>query len=252
MKISFVIPAYNEEAHLSGCIKAIQREIEVVRSRGSGSNIEAEIIVVNNASTDRTKEVAQSFAGVRVVDEPHKGLVRARQAGFVVSTGDLIANIDSDVMLTEGWVDTVLEAFRKDTNLVCLSGPFIMHDVSPFVRVLVSVWYGISYVLHAMAHLLGVGAVAQGGNYVVRRSALEKIGGFDTTIEFYGEDTDIARRMAKVGRVVWTSRLPVYSSGRRLRHEGVLQTAFRYGINFFWVTLFGKPFTHHHKDIRSE
>ena len=215
MKISFVVPAYNEEDRIGDCLESIQREL-------ARTPTEAEIIVVNNASTDRTKEIAQRYAGVRVVDEMQKGLVRARQAGYLVSSGELVANVDSDVMLTPGWLGRVLTAFEKDKNLVCLSGPFIMHDVSSFLRFWVSFWYGISYVLHAVLHgLFGAGAVAQGGNYVLRRSALEAIGGFDTSIEFYGEDTDIARRIAKVGKVVWTFHLPVYSSGRRLTHEGV-------------------------------
>ena len=43
--------------------------------------------------------------------------------------------------------------------------------------------------------MLRAGSMVQGGNFVLRRNGLEKIGGFDTTIAFYGEDTDMARRM---------------------------------------------------------
>jgi glycosyltransferase involved in cell wall biosynthesis len=244
MKISFVVPAYNEEDRIAGCLESILAELKCTPA-------DAEIIVVNNASTDRTKEVAQGFAGVRVIDESKKGLVRARQAGYVASSGDIIANIDSDVMLTPGWLKFVLDAFEKDKNLVCLSGPFIMHDVSPFLRFWVSFWYGISYAMHFILHgVFGAGAVAQGGNYTLRRSALDAIGGFDTSIEFYGEDTDIARRISKLGKAVWTFRLPVYSSGRRLAHEGVITTAFRYSVNFIWMTLIGRPYSQQYSDIR--
>ena len=59
----------------------------------------------------------------------------------------------------------------------------------------------------------------QGGNFVVRRDALQKIGGYDTNISFYGEDTDVARRLSKVGHVKFTFDLPALSSGRRLAKE---------------------------------
>ena len=78
--------------------------------------------------------------------------------------------------------------------------------------------------------------MVQGGNFVLRRDGLEKIGGFDTSISFYGEDTDIARRMNQVGMVRWTLRLKMFSSARRLKHEGSFTMAWRYAPNYFWTT----------------
>ena len=82
MKISFVVPAYNEEGYIAHCLRSILKET-------AGSKCNIEIIVVNNAGTDRTSEIAGSFPGVRVVDEYRKGIVRARQAGFLASIRDL-------------------------------------------------------------------------------------------------------------------------------------------------------------------
>src|ERR1035441_8297763 len=104
MRLSFVVPAYNEEAYLPACLESI---LAAARELGDA----VEIIVVNNASTDRTREVALGYAGVRVVDEARKGLTFARQAGFAASTGELIANVDSDTRLTPGWVQRVLDEF---------------------------------------------------------------------------------------------------------------------------------------------
>lgn len=116
MKLSFVIPAYNEEAMIHGCLASIVGEL----AKGSYN---AEVLVVNNSSTDRTKEIALSFPHVTVVDEMRKGLVFARRAGFLASSGDIIANVDADTRLTKGWVDTVMREFTKDEKLVALSGP---------------------------------------------------------------------------------------------------------------------------------
>src|ERR1700692_1544059 len=124
MWLSFVVPAYNEEAYLPACLDSI-----LAQTRELGDAVE--IIVVNNASTDRTREVALGFTGVRVVDETRKGLTFARQAGFAASTGELIANVDSDSRLTPGWVERVLAEFAAEPKLVALSGPFIYYDLTP-------------------------------------------------------------------------------------------------------------------------
>src|SRR6516162_9972661 len=102
--ISFVVPAYNEEALIASCLAAIRAEISRTGHR-------AEIIVVNNNSTDGTPRIASSLPGVGIVDEPLRGLVQARRAGCRAANGQLIANIDADTMLTEGWLRTALEEF---------------------------------------------------------------------------------------------------------------------------------------------
>ncbi len=244
MKISFVIPAYNEEAVIGMCLQSLQKEL-------AHATCEWEVVVVNNASTDRTKEIAQTFAAVRVVDEPTKGLVTARKAGFIATTGELVANIDSDVMLTEGWLKKVLSEFEKDKTLVALSGPFIYYDLSVFTRFFVKIFYGIGYITHLLNHhVFHAGAMLQGGNFIIRRDAWNTAGGFDTTISFYGEDTDVAKRLSKIGKVKWTFSLPVYTSGRRLKAEGVIRMGLKYSINHMWITWFGRPYTQTYVDIR--
>jgi glycosyltransferase involved in cell wall biosynthesis len=246
MRLSFVIPAYNEEAYLPACLESV-----LAQTRELGDAVE--IVVVNNASTDRTREVALGYPGVRVVDEPRKGLTFARQAGFAASTGELIANVDSDSRLTEGWVATVLKEFAAEPKLVSLSGPFIYYDMSPSQRFSVQLFYLIAYAVYAVNRwVLRAGSMVQGGNFVLRRAALEKIGGFNTAISFYGEDTDIARRMHQVGEVKFTFDLKMFSSARRLKKEGTLRIALRYTINYFW-TIFGKtPYTKEYTDIREQ
>ncbi len=246
MRISFVIPAYNEEQRLPKCLATIEREL-------ARTPCDAEVIVVNNASTDRTDEIARSYSWVRVVGEPRKGIVRARHAGLLAATGELIANIDADTMLPEGWLGTVLTEFAKDDHLAALSGPFIYYDLSLFHRVLTRIFYMFGYLSHIVSHhVFRTGAMLQGGNFIVRRTYLERAGGFDTSIEFYGEDTDVARRISKVGKVKWTFKLPMYASGRRLKYEGIVVTGLRYAGNYFYVLVFGKPLTAAYTDIRKD
>ncbi|GAC1344671.1 MAG: glycosyltransferase family A protein [Acetobacteraceae bacterium] len=243
-RISFVVPAYNEEALLPACLRAIRAEID----RGG---IDAEVIVVNNASTDRTAEVAAAMPDVRVVQQPIKGLVQARSAGFEASSGELVANIDADTLIPKGWLDRVLSEFARDPGLVTVSGPYDYYDVAFHIRAAARVFYLIGFGTYSFnRYVLRVGSMVQGGNFVLKREALIRAGGFDQKFTFYGEDTDIARRMALVGRVKFTWALMAKSSGRRLRGDGLLMTGVRYSANYLWATFLGKPFTDAWNDYR--
>ncbi|MFH1186973.1 MAG: glycosyltransferase family 2 protein [Candidatus Levyibacteriota bacterium] len=244
MKISFVIPAYNEENYLGDCIDSVLEEAR-------GKNYDFEIIVVNNASTDKTKQVAKSFKNVKVVDELEKDLVCARKAGYLASTGDLIANIDADTRLTSKWIEKVLSEF-SNPEVVALSGPFIYYDLSRRMKLMVKLFYYYAFSLYLLnIHIFKKGSMLQGGNFVLRRTAFEKTEGYDTKhYSFYGEDTNVAMRMFKHGVVKWTFRFPIYSSGRRIAAEGPFTMMVRYTMNYFWVILFSKPFTKGVVDFR--
>ncbi len=244
MRISFVIPAHNEEQRLPACLDALKKEI-------NRFPCDKEVIVVNNASTDRTGEVAHKYSWVRVIDEPRKGLVQARQSGYHVSSGEIIAHIDSDTLMPEGWLETVMKEFTKNKNLAALSGPYIYYDLPYLHRVLTHIFYITGYVSHIINHhILHSGAMIQGGNFIVRRTHFDLAGGFDTSITFYGEDTDVARRISRVGTVKWTFKLPMYTSGRRLAHDGVMRTGIRYAANYIYMLVRGKPLTKTYTDIR--
>ena len=248
MKLSLIIPAYNEEALIAECLKAIARAIE---KSAAAKNHAIEIIVVNNASTDRTGEIARTFLQVKVVDESRKGIVWARKAGFLASSGHLIAGLDADTLLPIGWLDKVFTEFERDPRLLALSGPHIYYDAPLSTRVSTKIFYGLGYIGNFFNGLFfNNRSMLQGGNYVVRREALEKIGGYDTTIEFYGEDTDTGRRLAKIGKVKWTFALPMHTSGRRLKHEGLLTMGIKYAANYLSVTFLGKPVSKKYTDIR--
>ena len=136
---------------------------------------------------------------------------------------------------------------------MALSGPYVFYDLSKGYNILVRAYYYAWFLSHIInQYIFHTDAMLQGGNFILRRSALQKIGGFDTSIAFYGEDADIARRIQKIGWVKFDFHLPVYSSGRRLKKEGFIITAWRYFINYLWILIFGRPFSKNYNDIRSE
>jgi glycosyltransferase involved in cell wall biosynthesis len=244
LPISFVVPAYNEEALIASCLRSIVAEI--ARSRCA-----AEIIVVDNNSTDRTREIALSVPGIAVVAEPQRGLVPARRAGCLAAKGRLIANIDADTMVPAGWLDTVLAEFAGSPELVALSGPFIHYDVSKRVRLVVAVFYRFAFASYLMVRFVfRAGSMMQGGNFVVLRKALAAADAFNPDFSFFGEDTELARRLSKVGAVKFSFALKAFSSGRRLTGQGLFQVALQYSVNFLWTVLFKRPFTLTWHDFR--
>ena len=177
--------------------------------------------------------------------------MQARRAGFLAARGSLIANVDADTILPEGWLGRAAALFSRDRRLVAVSGPYVYYDVPWHTRALVRVFYYSAFVTYGLSrYVLRVGSMIQGGNFVVRRDALERIGGFSDAFSFYGEDTDLACRLSAVGGVKFTARLRAYSSGRRLLKEGVIKVFFDYSVNFFWTTFFHKPYTQSWADHR--
>jgi glycosyltransferase involved in cell wall biosynthesis len=238
LKISLVIPAYNEELLIGTCLRSVAEH---------AANEFSEVIVIDNASFDRTAEIAKGVLGVRVVHEARKGLSYARQRGLEEATGDLLAFVDADTRLPPNWIHTVRDVFASSPETVCLSGRYCYYDGSFVLRALLNILWWLSAPL---AYRL-VGYMVVGGNFVARKAALEAIGGFDLEIPFYGEDTDIARRLSSTGRVVFRMSFYNNTSVRRFVGEGVAVTCARYAINFLWPVIRHRPFTKTYRDIRS-
>lgn len=236
MKISLVIIAYNEEKYIGQCLNS-------VLENGAGL---FEIIVVNNSSTDKTESIARGFPGVKVITESVKGTSNARHRGFLESKGDIIAFLDADTKMPIHWIDKVKFFLNKDDRIVCLTGPYVYYDMSLFGKFITWLCYKLIY----WPTYLLVGYLVVGGNFVARRSALEAIGGLDSNIKFYGDDTDIGRRLHKVGKVKFMLKFYMYSSARRIKKEGAFMTSVRYSINFLWVVFTKKPLTTGYKEVR--
>ena len=90
MKLTIIIPAFNEEAYLPSTLDSIQ-------TAAAHSDAEVDIIVVDNNSVDDTAAVARS-KGVTVVHEPVQGIARARNAGAGHAEGDVLVFVDADVV----------------------------------------------------------------------------------------------------------------------------------------------------------
>lgn len=235
LSFSLIIPAYNEEKYIGACLEAALQ---------NAKDEFKEIIVVDNASTDRTAEIAGSYPGVRVISESRKGVTRARQRGYEASSGDILVYVDADTRPPTGWMQQV-KAIFKDPRVAGISGPYLFYDLPPYTSILISSWNAATKVLSYFTK-----AMLIGGNFAMRREVLEKIGGFDETIEFYGDDVDLARRARAHGKIRYSLRLTMPSSARRLKAQGFVRMGRIYAKNFFSVILSGRPSTTDYSDYR--
>lgn len=124
--VSIVIPAYNEEATIRQCLVAAIEQSEPAE----------EIIVVDNLSTDATRDVVEKMiaafpdAGIRLVtQDAEQGITPTRNAGFDAATSELIGRIDSDSMVHADWVEQMRHAFVAEPDVAALSGPVDYYDM---------------------------------------------------------------------------------------------------------------------------
>lgn len=234
-RISFIIPARNESNYIGPTIEHILSQ---------PPDLVKEIIVVDNNSTDNTAQIAAAHPKTIVLKETISGTNQARQTGVKASSGDIIAFIDADNWLAPNWSETVIKYLGKP-GVVAVAGIYDYRDVGPVGRWFTK--YGfllIAYPVYFLVHyIFKLGSVVQGGNLAVRREALDKIGGLDVNYVFFGDDVNTGKRLRKIGRVIFTHRLWIWSSARRFQKKGYIATVSKYFINFVWVLLFDRPFT---------
>jgi glycosyltransferase involved in cell wall biosynthesis len=242
-RISVIVCAYNEAQYLPACLHSLLAQ----------SRIPDEILVINNASTDSTRAVADAIPHVRVVDEPRKGLVVARETGRLIATGDILVYLDADCRAPLTWLERIERRFAADPVLIAMSGSYRFYDWDWWGRLLIRAYdYTLAPATQFLVkYLLRIGTIFYGGNFAVRRSALQRIGGFDTSIEFHGEDTNVGRRLFAVGRVSLFHDCYLYTSARRYNAMGKGAVFRLYVRNFTSVLLRGRPKDTTHVDVRT-
>jgi glycosyltransferase involved in cell wall biosynthesis len=224
--ISIIIPAYNEEDRIAATLHALLAQTER----------DVEIIVVDNGSTDRTTEIARQFP-VQVLHEKRKGTMWSCECGRKQARGEIIVRLDADCIPPPDWLERGAAHFRNP-RVVSVSGPYAYTDGgAAFESVSSFVQRWIYPLTNWWLNLTRSGGVMIGGNSFMRTSALAHIGGFDTSIVFYGDDTDIVKRLSVLGTTVFDRDLIVLSSARRFKNEGYLQTAGRYLKAFLCITV---------------
>ena len=242
MDVTVVVCAYNESRLLASCLHSLCAQ----------TRPPDDILVVDNASTDDTAAVARRVPGVRVVEEPTKGLVVARETARCEARTELLAYLDADCRAPITWLERVVDRFSAPAPPIAVTGPYRFYDWDRTGRALIRAYdYLVAPPTHAILHHgLGLGAILYGGNFVVRSDALAAIGGFDRSIEFHGEDTNLGRRLTPIGRIDIARECWVWTSARRYRAMGKGRVFGLYVRNFWSEVLRHRPADREHVDVR--
>ena len=232
MKISVVIPTYNEEQYLENTLRSLQSQIRRPD----------EVLVVDSASTDQTVRIAKKF-GARIVTCPKRGIGLARQTGLLHAKGDIVACTDADTEVPNDWLQTIEETCKKNPELKAVYGNFTISS---------GAWWYVFFVSYLQGPLLkltnGVGLpIAAGQNMAFYRNEAMHAGGFPTHFKMV-EDNEMIRRLKTRGSVRYLPNLVVKSSGRR-GNEGI-RLPFRYAVAFFLYFLFRRGDIIGFKDYR--
>ena len=226
--VSLVVPARNEAANIGACVDALVRQRDHAR---------VEVIVVDNGSSDDTGAIARAH-GARVVHEPRPGLAHARQAGLAAAQADILVYVDADTILPAGWAAQAVAEFDRNPRLVAFSPAFHFHDGRLVDNVGNAIFREVLCPMtNAFLLALGRAGILIGSTMALRTGALRVAGGVDQAFQFYGEDTMIARRLAKFGDVTFLQRPRLHTSARRYQDRGLVHVVYRYFTIFLLIQL---------------
>jgi glycosyltransferase involved in cell wall biosynthesis len=204
LRVSLVIPVYNEEAHIGDCLEAIARQ--TVKPY--------EVIVVDNNSTDRTAAIARSYPFVRLITERQQGVVFARDCGFNAARGDIIGRTDADARLAKDWVACVQQAFA-DPTVNAASGIVSYRDVVSPRCFNFSDRMARRYLSWKMSAVHE--SFLAGVNMAIRRSSWHEVRQYVCHERRLHEDLDLAAHMSAIGqRVVFTTSMQVTFTPRQV------------------------------------
>ena len=194
--ISFVVPAYNEELELPSTITAIEKAT-------AGAKQPHEIIVVDDASTDATAEIARQ-AGAKVVAIDRRQIAAARNAGARVARGEILFFVDADTQINTNHVVEAIAALRAGyiggSARVAVAGA-IPRWARIFLRIFSTIYFGLNF---------GAGAFL-----FTSRKTFDAIDGFNEEL-FIGEEIFFSFALRRIGRFK-VLRAPILTSGRKLR-----------------------------------
>lgn len=210
VKISIVIPAYNEENYLPATL-------EKIRAAAANLVCDAEIIVADNGSTDKTREIAEYF-GAKVVFEKEHNIGRVRNTGAYEATGDILIFVDADTLVPEFLFRKIADAM---TDEKCFGGAVAV-GYEQFRRKWMK-WY-----LKGWQFWGTFFNMKQGAAQFCRKSVFEEIGGYDESV-FMGEDVSFYWRLSKFakrkkGYLHFIENPKVITSARRFDRMSVWKT----------------------------
>jgi glycosyltransferase involved in cell wall biosynthesis len=206
VRVSIVIPAFNEEKLLGATLRAVA----AARGAFADAGWDSEVVVCDNNSTDHTGGIARA-AGATVVFEPVNQIARARNSGATAATGDWLIFVDADSHVNRDLFADAVEVIRAGRHLA--GGCTLRLDHAPWwTQFFVQGWTMVSRVCHWAA-----------GSFIfVETAAFKAVGGFNQAL-YASEEIDLSQRLNRLARQrqlrpmrILTAH-PLVTSGRKAK-----------------------------------
>jgi len=217
--ISIIIPTLNEEKYLSGLLESIK----------SQKYKDIEIIVADNGSSDKTKDIAKNY-GCKITAGGLPG--RGRNLGARIAKGEVLLFLDADVTLPAEFFKKTVSEFEK-RGLDVASFKIVSRKGNKLIKGSFDALYNWPSTL--LQDVLPHGAMG----IMVKRKIFDKVGGFDEKIKL-AEDHYFVRQASEIGKFGIISSVKIFTSLRRFRQDGYVRTLYKYFLAEISM-LSGKP-----------
>ena len=214
-KVSVIVCVYNGQRTIDDCLASLEKL----------KYPNYEVVVVNDGSTDATRQIAESYDSIHLINQENQGLSAARNVGIRAASGEIIAFTDADCVADEDWLTHLVARFHT-SEFAAVGGPNLSPPDDSFVASCVAVSPG------APAHVLLDDEVAEhipGCNMAFRRDALAAIHGFDPIFRAAGDDVDLCWRLQNKGYTIGFSPAAVVWHYRRNTVRDYLKQQRGYG-----------------------
>ena len=205
MKISVIIPVYNEEKYIKACLDSL-----INQSRKAD-----EIIVVDNNCTDKTVTIVRRYEQVTLINEKKQGITPARNTGFNRASGEIISRCDADAILPKDWVEKIEKDFKQDNEIVALTTYFKLYDISIIGNSLLP-----AKVYYYFANLILNNFSLVGFSLAIRKNVWNQVKkDLCKNDHRVHEDIDLGIHVRKYGKIYLDKTLVVKMSGRRIKYN---------------------------------
>jgi len=187
-KVSVIVCSYNGGQTLEACLRSLKRL----------NYPDYEVVLVDDGSTDNTKEIVSHHPWVNAIHQPNMGLSVARNVGAAHATGEILAYTDSDCMADPDWLYYLVGTLLSG-DYAGVGGPNISPPAQNWQQACVAAAPG------GPSHVLLTDVVAEhipGCNMAFHRWAFDKVGGFDPEYRKAGDDVDFCWRLQQEGQVI--------------------------------------------------
>jgi glycosyltransferase involved in cell wall biosynthesis len=234
MKLSIVVPARNEEKNIEWMLKQLHDHL---------GGIEYEIILSDDGSTDKTREIAAKYATVVPhVTNVKRTIAANRNNGAKVAHGEFLAFVDADIFVPEPehFFKTLLAQFAARPDLMGATVKIVIlpEEASFWDKSILWCVNAVRFIDNNWRHV----GIASGEFQMMRRSAFEKIHGYNEFLPI-AEDIELFERLAKLGRTYFAWDLTVYTINRRSKELGWDRLLWLWGVNYFYMRVLKRSYS---------